>query len=253
MTSDDTPSARFEQVTDVAAESPTLIEGLPGLGMVASIAVDRITDQLGLETHGHVRIDEFPPVTSFSEGRVRETIRVHAGTDPDVMTLQSDVPIPQPSVRALSRCVLDDLAEEFERAIFLAGAPAQTEQELGDVTGVATTDEIEEDLRYADIQLAEESGALGGVTGGLVSACYRDDVPAAVLIVRCDPRLPDPRAARSVIENALEPLVAFDIDTGELQEQAEKIQQQKQQVAEQLQQMLGGKETETTPDPSMYQ
>ena len=127
------------------------------------------------------------------------------------------------------------------------------ETDASDAAEDATTDEIEEDLRYADIQLAEESGALGGVTGGLVSACYRDDVPAAVLIVRCDPRLPDPRAARSVIENALEPLVAFDIDTGELQEQAEKIQQQKQQVAEQLQQMLGGKETETTPDPSMYQ
>lgn len=253
MTSDDTPSANFEQTTDVAAESPTLIEGLPGLGMVASIAVDQITDQLDLSMHGHVQIDDFPPVASFSEGRVRETIRVYTGDDPGVMTLQSDVPIPQRSVRALSRCVLDDLSEEFERAIFLAGAPAQTEQELGEVTGVATTDELEDDLRSRDIKLAEESGALGGVTGGLVSACYQEDVPAAVLIVRSDPRLPDPGAARSVIEDALEPLVEFDIDTSELQEQAEEIQQQKQQVAEQLQQMLGGQEAETAPDPSMYQ
>lgn len=82
MTADDNRSAIFEQITDVAAESPTLIEGLPGLGTVASIAVDQITDQLDLEMHGHVQIDDFPSVASFSEGRVRETIRVYAGADP---------------------------------------------------------------------------------------------------------------------------------------------------------------------------
>ncbi len=254
MASDDRASVSFERATEVAAESPTLIEGLPGLGMVASIAVDQITKQLSLERHGYVDIEDFPPVAAFSEGRVREAIRVYAGAEPDIMTLQSDVPIPEPSVRPLSRCVLDDLAEEFERAIFLAGAPAQSEQEVGRVTGVATSDELEEDLRDAEVPLAEESGALGGVTGGLVSACYREDVPAAVLLVRCDPRLPDPGAARSVIENALEPLVEFDVDTEALQQQAEEIQQQKQQVADQLQQMMGGGEqTETAPDPSMYQ
>lgn len=231
-----------------------MIEGLPGLGMVASIAVDQITQQLDLDDYGHIQIDDFPPVAAFRDGRVHETIRVNAGEEPAVMTLQSDVPIPGPCIRPLSRVVLDDLAAEFERAIFLAGAPAQTEEDLGTVTGVATSDEMEETLRHANIELAEESGALGGVTGGLVSACYREDVPAAVLIVRCHPQLPDPGAARSVIENALQPLVAFDIDTSELQQQAEEIQKQKQQVAEQLQQMLGGGEqTETAPDPSMYQ
>lgn len=252
MTSDDTPDARFEPINEVGADDPTLIEGLPGLGMVASIAVDQITDQLGLSMHGHVRIEEFPPVAAFSDGRVRETIRVHAGADPDVMTLQSDVPIPQPSVRPLGRCVLDELADAFDRAVFLAGAPAQTEEDLGDVEGVATTDALEGALLDAGIGLADESGALGGVTGGLVSACYREDVPAAVLIVRCDPRLPDAGAARAVIEDALEPLVDFDIDTSELRDQAEEIQRQKQQVAQQLQQMMGGQEAEGTPDSSMY-
>ncbi len=254
MPTEQPSSATFERLTDISADSPTLIEGLPGLGMVASIAVDQITQQLDLGYSGHIQIDDFPPVAAFRDGRVRESIRVNAGEQPDVMTLQSDVPIPQQSVRPLANCVLDDLAEEFERAIFLAGAPAQSEEDLGEVTGVATSDGMEENLRVADIDLAEESGALGGVTGGLVSACYREDVPAAVLIVRCHPQLPDPGAAQSVIENALEPLVAFDVDTSELQQQAEEIQKQKQQVAEQLQQMLGdGEPTETAPNPSMYQ
>ncbi|MFB6091562.1 MAG: proteasome assembly chaperone family protein [Haloquadratum sp.] len=246
--------ASFERVTDIGTTSPTLIEGLPGLGMVASIAVDQITSQLDLEYHGNIRADAFPPVAAFSDGRVRDAVRVYAGEDPSVMTLRSDIPIPPNAVEPLSRCVHQDLADEFDRAVFLAGAPAESAEQIGEVRGVATTDAIEDDLREADITLAEESGAIGGITGGLVSDCYHNDVPAAVLIVRCDPRLPDPGAARSVIEDALEPLVDFDIDTTELEEQAEKIQQRKQQVIQQLQQMQQGEgEGETAQSRAMYQ
>ena len=56
----DTDPTEFERSTDLAAESPTLIEGLPGLGLVASIAVDQITKQLDMEQHGTIVSDEFP-------------------------------------------------------------------------------------------------------------------------------------------------------------------------------------------------
>lgn len=247
------PSARFERLTDLKAESPTLVEGLPGLGMVASIAVDQITSQLGLTHHGSIWSDAFPPVAAFSEGRVRDAVRVYAGEDPSVMTLQSDVPIPQTAIAALSECVHNDLAEEFDRAVFLAGAAAQSEEEIGAVRGVATSEAMEAELLNAGIDLAEESGAIGGITGGLVADCFHDDVPAAVLIVRCDPRLPDPQAARDVIEHALQPLVDFDIDTRELEEQAEEIQRQKQQIANQLQQMQQAEQGEPTQTRAMYQ
>lgn len=226
----------FHQQVDIELDEPTLIEGLPGQGLVASITADQITDQLELEQHGTIRSDEFPSAVSFSDGLFQDTVRVYAGPDAGVMTLQSDVPIPQPAFSELSQCVLNDLAEEFQRAIFLAGAPAQSEDQRGDVLGLASTEELREELEDAGIEIMEESGAVGGVTGALATACYRNDVPAALLLVRVEPRLPDPKAAHSLIENALEPLVEFDIETDALLEQAEKIQQQKQQIAQQLQQ-----------------
>jgi uncharacterized protein len=238
-------------MTELRAESPTLIEGLPGLGLVASIAVDQITKQLDLEQHGTIVSDDFPPVAAFNDGRVRDAVRVYGGEDPAVMTLQSDVPIPPTAVESLSQCVLSDVAEEFERAVFLAGTPAETEDDIGEVMGVATTDQLEGALTDAEITLADGAGVLGGVTGALLNACYQDDVPAAVLIVRSHPYIPDPGAARAVIENALEPLVKFDIDTQELLEQAEEIQQQKQQIAEQLQQYQ--QQQDQQPRMGMYQ
>lgn len=249
MTSDSSTS--FEKTTELQAESPTLIEGLPGLGMVASIAVDQITKQLELDQHGTIVSDDFPPVASFNEGRVRDAVRVYAGDDPAVMTLQSDVPIPPSAVKALSQCVLTEVADEFEQAVFLAGTPAESEDEIGEVVAVATTDQLEAALTDAGITLADGSGVIGGVTGALLADCYHNDVPAAVLIVRSHPYVPDPGAAHAVIENALEPLVDFDIDTQELLEQAEEIQQQKQQIAEQLQQYQQQQKQE--PRVGMYQ
>lgn len=235
MTSN-TVEAEFHRETDPDAEEPTLIEGLPGHGLVASIAVDQITDQLGLEQYGSIRSDAFPPVASFTDGRIQDTVRVYGGTNPDVLTLQSDVPIPEDAFTELSQCVLEELVEDFSQAIFLAGAPAQSEEQQGDVVGVATTEELKAELDEVGVELMEESGAVGSVTGALVNTCYQADVPAVLLLVRADPRLPDPLAAQSVIETALEPLVEFNIETDELQEQAEEIQRQKQQVAQQLQQ-----------------
>ncbi|WP_318570584.1 proteasome assembly chaperone family protein [Salinigranum marinum] len=245
-------STSFEKTTELGTESPTLIEGLPGLGLVAAIAVDQITKQLELDQHGTIVSDDFPPVAAFDEGRVRDAVRVYAGEDPAVMTLQSDVPIPPTAVDSLSRCVLHDLSEEFERAIFLAGAPAESEDEIGEVVGVATTDDLETALADAGITLADGSGVVGGVTGALLADCYHDDIPAAVLIVRSNPYIPDPAAARAVIEEALESLVEFDIDTQELREQAEEIQKQKQQIAEQLRQYQQQQDQQPAV-PGMYQ
>jgi uncharacterized protein len=252
MSSDD-PAVRFEEKRELAAEAPTLVEGLPGLGLVASIAVDQITRQLGLEEYGTISSEAFPPVASFEDGRVRESVRVYAGADPDVMTLQSDVPMPSRAHRPLSHCVLSDLAAEFDRAVFLAGAPAESETQVGEVVGVATTDELETELTDAGIALAEGSGILGGITGALLADCYRAEVPAAVLITRSNPYIPDPAAARSVIESALEPMVSFDIDTTELEEQAAEIRQRKEQIAAQLRQVQESRDGEQQSVSRMYQ
>ncbi len=250
---DQSPAASFEQLADVEAPSPTLIEGLPGHGLVAAIAVDQITTQLDLEHCGNVASDAFPPVVTFEDGLVQDLVRVYAGDDPAVMTLESDLALPEPAFEPLSRCVLEELADEFSRAIFLAGAPAQSEGQIGEVTGVATTDEIRADLLDAGISTPEEPGLVGGITGALVRECYQADVPAALLIVRSHPFLPDPQAAKSVIENALEPLDEFDIDTTTLDEQAEEIQQRMQQIAEQYQQVAEDQQGSQQVQTGMFQ
>ncbi|MFC3957835.1 proteasome assembly chaperone family protein [Halovivax cerinus] len=230
------PSAAYEQLADFSGQEPTLIEGLPGHGLVASIAVDLLNDQLDLSHCGNITSEAFPPVATFDEGLVQDLVRVYGCGEPSVMTLQSDLTIPESAYEPLSECVIEDVANEIGKAIFIAAAPASSEAQLGSVTGIATTDAIRDELEAADIPVADERGVVGGVTGALVRACYQADVPAALLVVRAHPQLPDPGSAKAVIENALEPLVDFEVDTTPLDEQAEEIQQRMKQVASQFQQ-----------------
>ncbi len=232
---------------DKRPEHPTLIEGLPGHGLVASIAVDLITRQLGLVHHASIQSDEFPPVVTFTEGLVQDLVRVYAGQDPPVMTLQSDLALPPSALQPVSQCILSDVSSEYQRAIFIAGAPAESEAQIGKVKGVATTEALRDELEQAGIPIAEEAGVVGGITGALVKECYQLDIPATLLIVRAHPYLPDPSAAKSVIETALEPLVEFDIDTTELEEHAEEIRTQMNQIAQQYKQVTEEQQPESQP------
>ncbi|WP_458190763.1 proteasome assembly chaperone family protein [Haladaptatus sp. NG-WS-4] len=205
------PTAHFESVTDREVTSPTLIEGLPGLGMVAGIAVDQITRQLGLNLHGSIQSEAFPQVAAFADGQIRDPVRVYTGTEPEILTLQSDFAFPQSSIPPLRDCLLHQLGIEFDRAIFVVGAPAEAEAQIGQVRGVATTDDLEANLSDEGIEVVADVGLVGGVTGALINGCYQVGIPSIVLIVDAHPYLPDPEAARAMIENAVEPLVDFDM------------------------------------------
>ena len=226
-------TATFRRVSDIDPSDAVIIEGLPGQGLVASIAVDQITKQLELDHFGSISSGAFPPVVTFEDGIVHDLVRVYASESPAVMTLQSDLALPTQSFEALSQCVQQDLYDHVRKAIFIAGAPAESEDQIGEIRAVATNDRVKDELEAADVPMAENHGVVGGNTGALMRSCYQADSDAAMLIVRAHPRLPDPTAAIAVIEQALEPLVDFEIDTTELEEHAEEIQNQMRQIAQQ--------------------
>lgn len=248
-------NATFKQEMNLDINDATLIEGMPGHGLVAAIAVDQITEQLDLNHLGSIASDTFPPVTTYDDGLVQELVRIHGSESPGVLTLKSDLALPRESFDALSSCMLEDLSKWFDRAVFLAGAPAQSEEQLGEVFGIGTTESIKQDLRDADITVPEDPGLVGGITGAFVRECHQHEIPAALLVVRAHPYLPDPQAAKAVIETALEPLVEFDIDTTPLDEQADEIQQRMEQIAAQYQSLVSEQEEAETriAHPGMFQ
>jgi uncharacterized protein len=250
-----TPTVRFETVTEIEGTPRTLLDGVPGLGLVAPIVAEQLTEQLGLEHHANLVSDRFPPVATFEDGALREPVRVYAGTDPDLLLLRSDVVLPSRAYAALADAVATHLADGLERAIFLAGATAAGEAEAGTVTGVANTEALRSDLAAAGIDLAPGAGAVGGATGALATACSRAGVPTVVLVVDTAPYRPDPAGARALIEDGLAPLASVDVDTTELVRQEDAIREEMRGMADRMQQMTLRESFESLPpetEPSMF-
>lgn len=247
---------RMEELRDLTVEESTLLVGLPGLGLVGVISVDTVTDQLDLDHYGNFVSTAFPRVATFADGRVRDPLRVYADDDPSVMTLQGDLVFPPRSHTALADAVVDHLAESVDRVVLPVGAPTERVDEHGTVTGVATTEALRTELEDADVPLAPGVGAVGGAAGAVVTECYRADLPAAILIVRTDPYRPDPAAARSLIEDALNPVVAFEVDTADLEAEQEALEAEMRAMARQMREFELQRGLEGIPpesEPSMFQ
>lgn len=85
------------RVTDESVDptGATLVEGMPGVGLVGKIATDHLIEQLEMTEFATVRGEGIPPVTVFDgEDRgVHSPIRLYADPDEELLALRSDVPV----------------------------------------------------------------------------------------------------------------------------------------------------------------
>lgn len=219
---------------EFALEDPYLVEGFPGVGLVAKIAADYIVDVLDMELYAEIHSDQAPAVTVFEEGgELRSAIRVYASEEEDLMVLKCDAPVSS-SASELLADLNDWMQEEGILPIYQLGIPVKQRPDNSTVRGVFSGD-ASEVLEVSDIQRPGSFGIIAGPTGGLLEKAIRRDMDAIGLTVESDPKFPDPAAARELIENGVEPITGIDIDTEILQKEADQIRQKKKQLAKQMQ------------------
>lgn len=245
----------FSEYADLPADGATLIEGLPGHGMVASIAVEQIIQQLEMHHAGSVQSAEHFPILSYENGGVHDAVRVYSHYSTPVITLVSDTAIPPDAFADLGRTLANELADNLSRAIFLVEIPTVHRREDTVVSAVGSTQELRMAFEEAGITIESDDGLIIGPTGALASAFFHAGVPTAVLLVKTDmdPFVPNPYGAKILIEEALEPLVEFSIDTTPLEERSETIRADMQNAAHQLKQLSDGTRFSESTHEMMFQ
>ncbi len=233
---------RYAEHGDLPTDGLTLVEGLPGHGLVASIAVEEIVDQLGLSHVGSVESAAHFPVLSYEDGGVRDPVRVYARDSTSVVGLVSDTAVPPAAFADLGRTLVDALADSLSLAVFLVEVPTVGPPGETVVSAVGSTPALRSSFEDAAVPVEADAGLIVGPTGALASAFYHAGVPTAVLLVKTDvdPFVPDPLGAKALIDDALEPLVDFSIDTAPLAERAESIRENYQRTAAQFRQLTDG-------------
>ena len=220
---------------DIELDEPTLVEGLPGVGLVGKIAADHLVDAYDMVHYGTAHCEGLPEIAVYSEGdpTVRGPVRLYADAERDLLVLRSDAPVSAQAADAFTGCLVEWFRSHDVMPIFLSGMPAEKDG-VPSVYGIATGDGGTL-IETADIDTPNESGAVTGPTGALVHECQRVGLTGVGLVVEADPQFPDPEAARAVLNTAIGPLGSLDIDTEALVEQAEEIGQAKERLAKQMQ------------------
>jgi uncharacterized protein len=235
---------------DVSFDAPTLVEGLPGVGLVGKIATDHVVAELDMTLFASVDCDGIPQIAVYGEDDrdLRAPVRLYASEEHDLVALQSDVPISRTAASDFADCVTRWLADNDALPIYLSGLP-QEDGEPSDVPelfGVATgsTGSRLDDL---DLDKPPESGVVGGPTGALLNRANERSLDAIGLVVESNPQFPDPAAARQLVLNGINPLADLDVGTDALVDQAEKIRDKREKLAQRMQQAEEAESSQAQP------
>lgn len=232
----------------IELESPTLVEGLPGVGLVGKIATDHLIDEFDMTYYASVHCEGLPQLGTYQEGdtTVRPPVRIYADEQRDLLALQSDVPISATAADSFTSCVTSWLDDENASPIYLSGLAVEEPSTPPELFGIATGDGASL-LDEIDAGPPNEDGAVGGPTGALLCRAAELERDSVGLIVETNPQFPDPEGARVLIKEGVAPLAEIDVDVQELVEQADQIQEQREELARRLQETGGEESTRAQP------
>jgi|GEM_PF-93604 len=240
---------------DVALDEPTLVEGLPGVGLVGKLATDHLAETFGMVHYANVHCEGLPPVATYAGGErdLMTPVRLYADPERNLLALRSDVPVSPAAALEFAECLSEWGAAAEVTPIYLSGIGREREETgapapalYGVGTGTASAD-----LDAVGIDPPGESGLVSGPTGALLSHAVESDATATCLIVEASQRFPDPQAAAHLLAEGVGPLLDVEIPVEELVDRAEEIQQAKRRLAQRMQQ---ADETSSQARPlGMYQ
>ena len=253
----------MEEVVKIVEEkgikyaNPVIIEGLPDVGLVGTIAASYIVEKLGYKEIGHIESDLFPPVMVIHNGNLKDPFRIYSAEDGSIVVVLSEVAVPPKAVYPLTTALADWFSKIAVKnpVISLKGLPVKNRMDINkpEVFGVGNNEGAVAELKAKQMDLLEE-GFIAGTYAMMLRECSKHKISAISLLAQCYPVYPDPGAAASAIEALMKFIPSLVIDVGELLENAEEIKLKArdlmQQTALSASEMQKGMEQDM---PIMYQ
>ncbi|MDD2473493.1 MULTISPECIES: proteasome assembly chaperone family protein [unclassified Methanoculleus] len=212
----------------------TVLIGFPGSGLVGSIALQYLVEQMEFEQIGTITSKYFPPVALMTKGVINAPVRLYEKDS--LAAVISDVPIHPMICYEVANGILDWLTQFNVREIATIAGIITNEPEKR-VFGVATSREVLQRIEEETIILP--MGSISGIAASLLTECKTRGIPGIGLLGETV-NTPDPRSSAATIE-VLNKLYHLNLDVKPLLEQAVEIEAAMAQISEQVQ------KTEATP------
>jgi uncharacterized protein len=261
-------------------DSPILIAGFPGPGLVGSISTSYIINRLQMEQIACIESEFIVPGVIYAEGKLRHPFRLYSNEEGDVCVLVCEAPILIHGIYSVLDTVTKwALNNKVKQVMVLDGSPAEGLPNLkrkpiilssdGEVADSASliqdVDEGgQENIKVengnnADRNLYPTTAYIGGLGGGLISSCLANGLPSKALLIATNKGIPDPEGAALLIES-LDKITdnkSLEIDTQHLRKQGAALRTRMEKLIQSLrgQQQLqegGSQESERVRNGIMY-
>ncbi len=213
-----------------SVKDPILIEGFPGIGLVGNIASQYIVNELKMEYLGAMSSKFFPPLAVLLGGVVNMPVRIYEEASKGILILTADVPVHPLASYDIGREIVS-WAESVhvKEMVCLAGITVMSEEHrvFGAVSKKELLDRIKEAVEVFEL------GTITGITGSIMNECRIRNLPAICLLGETASAEPDPRAAIAAVET-LNKIYGLGVSTDKLAEQAQQIEVQMAQLAQQM-------------------
>tara|TARA_B100001540_G_scaffold310046_1_gene327231 strand:- start:517 stop:1242 length:726 start_codon:yes stop_codon:yes gene_type:complete len=213
------PEAEIYEVGKNKLKNPTIFVGFVGAGLVGTIAIDHMINELNMKEVGFLRSKHLPPSTVFMQGRLRHPFRIYSNNDGSVCAIICEIIISKDGIYNIAMAILEWAEKKGSNEIIVLDGVADSKHD-GEAFFAAEVDMCRI-MEENDIKMIPQ-GFITGISGGILNECLIRKIRGVTLLVKADESTPDPVAAATIIE-AVNRLYETEIDTTNLKKQKQQL------------------------------
>ena len=211
----------FHKISEIKIKNPTVIVGLPGTGLVGSVAASQIIDALGLEFIGYISSPAFAPLAAIHDYKPLPPARIHYSSKYNIVVILSEMSIPITSSMDLAEKLFEFSKKMNASSIISLGGIALKEDQNA-VYVVSSDQKIIKNIVSRKLAKPIREGATTGVTGLLLSKGMLERFPVLSILAEASQDYLDPNAAGNALK-VLSQYLGLQINTSQLEKDAKEL------------------------------
>jgi uncharacterized protein len=199
-------------------KKPLLILGLPGTGLVGSVAASQIVESLSMAFGGYLSSADFAPLAAIHDYKPLPAARIHYSEKFNVVVIISEMTIPVSSSLDVAEKIFI-FAKSIDASSIISLGGISLKEEKGEVYVVSSNREAVKDAIARKFAKPIKEGATTGVTGILLAKGTLENFPVTTILAESSEEFLDPQAAAKVIRT-LTKMTGLQIETADLDKEA---------------------------------
>ncbi len=213
------PEAEIYETKKSRLKNPTIFAGFVGAGLVGTIALDHMINELDMKEVGFLRSKHLPPSTVFMQGRLRHPFRIYSNNDGSICAIICEIIISKEGIYNIAMAILDWAEKKGSNEIIVLDGVADKKHD--GKTFFAAEVDLCRVMEENDIKMIPQ-GFITGISGGILNECLIRKIRGITLLVKADELTPDPIAAATIID-AVNRIYDTEINTKNLKKQKKQI------------------------------